>query len=377
MIRQVELNNFKSHKHTQLYFSNLTVLCGANGSGKSSIIQALLLIRESNMRNPNEWFEYLNLKTNSVIIGTAKDALYQFSETDEISFKISTGEEADIVLNFQIKDLIKSVIEKSNHCIKSKSILDESLFQKGKCQFISSARLGPQLLYPKNDFVADVFEQISEKEGKAEYVVHFLEKKRNQDVLPEICKAGFATDLFTQLTAWEREICSGVNLFVEDKGLLGYELKYQFNTSEGKTDKYNAINVGFGLTYVLPVIVAILSAQKDAILFIENPEAHLHPKGQAQLAELIALAAQAGIQIVIETHSDHIINGILVQCKKYEQEKKGINKSNVKLYSFNIQEGRVDSSVEEIKILEGGKIDKQPEGFFDQMQNDLKIIMGF
>jgi len=375
MIRQFEIVNFKSHKNTKLDFSNLTVLCGANGSGKSSIIQALLLIRESSKANINESFEYLNLKTNPVIIGTAKDALYQFSEKDEISFKIS-ADNGNMTLNFQIKDLTKSLIEKSVHTIDHK-ILSESLFHYLNCQFISAARLGPQISYQKNDFIVDIDEQISEIEGKSEYVVHFLDKKRNQNVISEICKADFATDLFTQVTAWEREICENVNLIVEDKGLLGYELKYQFNTDIGRTDKYNAINTGFGLTYALPVIVAILSAQKGSILFIENPEAHLHPKGQAQLAELITLAAQAGVQIVIETHSDHIINGILVQCKKFESEKKGIDRNNVKLYSFNAQEGQIGTSTEEIKVLEGGKIDKQPNGFFDQIQNDLKIIMGF
>jgi len=374
MIRQFEIKNFKSHKHTKLDFSNLTVLCGANGSGKSSVIQALLLIRESNLANANEPFEYLNLKTKPVIIGTAQDALYQFSEKDEISFKIS-ADYGNIILNYQIKDLTKSLIEKSEHVIDK--TIAESLFFRSYCQFISAARLGPQMFYSKDDFIVDVDDQISEIEGKCEYVVHFLDKKRNQDVIPEICNTGFATDLFTQVIAWERKINKGVNLFVEDKGLLGYELKYQFNTHEGRSDKLNAINVGFGLTYVLPVIVAILSAQKDTILFIENPEAHLHPNGQAQLAELIALAAQAGIQIVIETHSDHIINGILVQCKKFESGKKGIDRNNVRIYSFNIPEGHINTFVEEIKILEGGKIDKQPDGFFDQIQNDMKIILGF
>jgi predicted ATPase len=186
-----------------------------------------------------------------------------------------------------------------------------------------------------------------------------------------------ATDLFSQVVAWEREISSGVNIVVKDNGILGYELKYQYSTTGGKTDEFNASNVGFGLSYVMPVIVAILSAPKDAILFIENPEAHLHPKGQAKLAELICLAAQAGMQIVIETHSDHIVNGILVQCKNFELAQKGIAKNNVKILYFGEKDERQASTIEEIKILERGKIDQQPTGFFDQIQNDLKIIMGF
>jgi predicted ATPase len=208
--------------------------------------------------------------------------------------------------------------------------------------------------------------------------VHFLQKYRNQDVIKDLYSSStHSADLFSQLIDWESEISSRVNIIVKDNGILGYELKYQYNTAEGKTDEFNDSNVGFGLSYVMPVIIAILSAPKDAILFIENPEAHLHSNGQAKLTELICLAAQAGIQIVIETHSDHIINGILVQCKKFELTQKGIDKNNVKLLYFGEKDERQASTVEEIKILESGKIDQQPTGFFDQIQNDLKIIMDF
>ena len=68
-------------------------------------------------------------------------------------------------------------------------------------------------------------------------------------------------------------------------------------------------------------------------MLIENPEAHIHPYGISKLAELICIAAEAGIQIIIESHSDHIINGILVQSKRFETSKgeKGINKENLKI----------------------------------------------
>ena len=369
MIRHVEIINFKSHKHTKLDFSNLTVFCGTNGSGKSSVIQSLLLLRESYLERAKNPFEYLNLNTNSVTIGTAHDALFQFSEKDEISFKIET-DIGNMDLNFHINNLTYDFIDKSVHTIDNDSItFSESLFGS-ECQFISAARLGPQLSYPKNNLFVDIKDQISEKEGKSEFVVHFLDKNRNQKVIPEVCKTGFAIDLFSQVTAWEREICTNVNLIVEDKGLLGYELKYQFNTDSGRTDQYNAINVGFGLTYALPVIVAILSAKKGSILFIENPEAHLHPKGQAKLAELITLAAQAGIQIVIETHSDHIFNGI----RKSIFQKK-IDNGNVKVYFFELDDAKVSVSTE-IQFSDNGRIQNYKEGLFDQFDNDLDELLG-
>lgn len=137
---------------------------------------------------------------------------------------------------------------------------------------------------------------------------------------------------------------------------MSYEIKYSFNTDAsptGVTQEFTAKNVGFGLSYALPIIVAILSAQKDALLLIENPEAHLHPYGQAKLTELMCLAAQAGIQIIIETHSDHIINGALVACK---QEK--INKENIGIYQFNRDEEQHCAKATQIEVLEGGRIKK-------------------
>jgi predicted ATPase len=377
MIRTFVINNFKSHKETSLKFSNLTVLCGKNASGKSSVIQALLLLREAYLNKSQ--FDYLDLKTDSVAIGTAKDALYQYSLKDEISFKIKTDIQ-DISFSFKIKDLTKTLVNKLDHIFDIEKLTSEALFGEN-CQFISAARLGPQSSYPKNDVVVDIHNQISVIEGKAEYFVHFLDRKRNNEVLQELCleteRVERNTDLFSQVSAWEREISPQVNVVIEAAGSLDYELKYEYNTPQGKTDKFKSSNVGFGLTYVMPILVAILSSPRGSILFIENPEAHLHPQGQAKLTELICLAAQAGIQIIVETHSDHIINGILVACKNFEINKKGIDKNNVKLFYLGEKDNEQSSTVEEIEVLEGGKISKQPEGFFDQTQHDLELIMGF
>ena len=73
---------------------------------------------------------------------------------------------------------------------------------------------------------------------------------------------------------------------------------------------HRPIHTGFGLTQVLPIMVAALSANKDDLLLIENPEVHLHPAGQAAIGEFLAEVASAGVQVVIETHSDHVLNGI-------------------------------------------------------------------
>lgn len=382
MLQQLRIQNFKSHKDSHIDFSNLTVLCGANGVGKSSIIQALLVLRESHLDKSNASLNYLNLKTDAINIGNANDALYQFCEEETIVFHIISDVQT---YNFEFKvDILrnstKTLIEKSDigHLFDISKITEESLFNKN-CQYISAARLGPLESYPKDDAVVDIHNQISVKEGKAEYFIHYLNQKRNIDVLEELCHPQTQSkDLFTQTTAWEKEISDNVNVIVQDIGNLGYELKYQFNTSSklGKTNEFKATNVGFGLTYAMPIIVAILAAPKGSILFIENPEAHLHPGSQAKLAELISLAAQAGIQIILETHSDHIINGVLVQMKRKETENIGISKDNISIYHFTRNDENHISIPTKITIEEGGRIIYAPKGFFDQFTIDRKYLMG-
>ena len=387
MIKKLTIKNFKSHKNTALDFSNLTILCGSNGVGKSSVIHALLLLRESYLNKSN--FNYIDLKSKSIAIGTAKDALYQYSSTDEVGFEIQTNI-YNLIYSFEVNstDLTKTLIyesKSSNHVSDKNTLETESLFNK-TCQFISAARIGPQAYYSKDDVVVDVHNQISVIEGRAEHFVHFLYTNRNKDVLDTLVNSkskadssNKVNDLFSQVTAWEREISEGINVIVQDIGQLGYELKYSFNTEklEGKTEEFKASNVGFGLTYVMPVIVAILSAPTEALLLIENPEAHLHPNGQAKLTELICLAAQAGVQILIETHSDHIINGILVQCKKFEESGIGISRDNVSLYHFDRDEVEPCSAAKKINIEENGCIRYTPRGFFDQFTIDRKFLMGF
>ena len=77
---------------------------------------------------------------------------------------------------------------------------------------------------------------------------------------------------------------------------------------------YRATNVGFGLSYTLPVIVALL-APAGALCLIENPESHLHPKGQTKLAELAVRASRAGVQVFVETHSDHFMDGVRIAVR--------------------------------------------------------------
>lgn len=378
MINFLEINNFKSHKKTRIDLSNLTILCGSNSVGKSSVFQPLLLLREAYLNKTN--FEYLDLLSNPVKIGTIQDALYQYSENDEISFQIKTPKE-DYFFSFELEnnDYTKTLINKKRNSPVNKIDPSISLFNEN-FQYISSNRIGPQESNKKDDVVVEKYKQISLNEGSAEFCIHFLYKNQSKKVIDELInKSSSQHELIHQVSAWEKEISSGVNVLIKDAGKLGFELKYQYDTNIGskKTNEFSAVNVGFGLTYSLPIIVAILSSSPGTLLIIENPEAHLHPNGISKLTELICLAANAGIQIIIETHSDHVINGVLVQSKKFEDTKgtSGIGKDKISLYQFDRNDNDHFSYPIEIKVLERGRISKRPQGFFDQIGKDIRNLI--
>ena len=130
--------------------------------------------------------------------------------------------------------------------------------------------------------------------------------------------------MLQQTIYWEQKISPDVTINVEQrKDSSTYAISYGFNGEDSQTKPVmdlRAENIGYGISYTLPVIVALLSAQPGALVILENPEAHLHPGGQAALAKLIAKVASEGIQVIVETHSDHIINGILLACKAYQKK---------------------------------------------------------
>ncbi len=374
MITKLRLINYKSHKDSLLEFKNLTILSGQNGVGKSSIFQSLLLLRQSHQKGRLD--KVLDLNSPLCFIGKGSDAIYKFSDEE-------FENEIHIVLQDNFKEYSwgfeisgeKTFIERINDLPDSEGYELLSLFNS-KFQYLSANR---GLEYDVDDYTVEVENQISIIEGKGELTAQYLNVFGNRKRVISDLKHPSEDDdfLLSQVSAWEKEISSNVNVETVKQG-NGYDVKYSFDTDNplGKLDELSKKNVGFGLSYVLPILVAILSAEKDSLILIENPEAHIHPYGISKLTELICLASQAGIQIIVETHSDHVINGVLVQSKNNEEdESKGINRENVKIYHFTRNEEEHRTISNELLILEGGRIFKRIDGFFDQIGKDIRKLI--
>ncbi|MGD1702158.1 DUF3696 domain-containing protein [Dapis sp. BLCC M229] len=364
MISSVHLKNFKPFANQLLSFKPLTLLSGLNSTGKSSILQALLLMRQSYQQGLLE-NQGLALNGELVSIGTAQDALFEGAKEDFISFEIVWENGNQGIWNFSY-DREKDVLNLASPLVTS-DIYKSSLFNK-KFHYLQAERLGPRLFLEMSDFQVQQLEKLG---TKGEYAAHFLFVNENQTLPNPTLKHPQEESLILreQVEAWMGEISPGTRLQINPKQDIDLiSLQYYY----GDSNSYRSTNVGFGISYTLPIIVAILSSPPDSLILIENPEAHLHPKGQAKMGELLALAAICGVQIVVETHSDHVLNGIRLTVYRGK-----IDPEKVQLHYFDRRKQGTEFITKVIspRIDRNGRIDKWPEGFFDEWDNSLEALL--
>lgn len=137
-------------------------------------------------------------------------------------------------------------------------------------------------------------------------------------------------------------------------------------------NEVNPFNLGAGTSYLVKILIISLLCRKEDLLLIENPEIHLHPKAQSRLGEFFTWVAKAGIQLIVETHSEHLINKI-----KYQIYKKYLPATDATIYYKN----SIEENFIQLNINENGKfedIDGKnvifPSGFFDSTLKELLEI---
>jgi len=361
MIQVIGIKNFKSIKEVQIETKSLNLLMGLNGMGKSSFIQSLLLLMQSDKLEQN----IFDLKGSLVQIGQGRDALYQYANEEQIEFLIYFSN--DIVYNWKLK--YQSDKDKLT-AIKGYDSPQMEIFRNltKNFQFISAERIGPQDLYDASSII------VSDKKHiglNGEFTAYYLNVFGYEYVVNEKMRhlKAISNKLIEQVNAWLGEISPGISINTKylpeiDKVILDY----QFKIGHGETNSFKPKNVGFGITYVLPIIVALLCAESGKIIVIENPESHIHPHGQAQLGRLMALAAANGAQLFVETHSDHILNGIRVAIKATDIPKQDVN---IMFFDKITSNQEQYSRITEIKVDEKGELSEYPIDFLDEWNNQL------
>lgn len=369
-LENVGLENFKCFSDREIRLGALTLLAGVNGVGKSSFIQSLLLLRDSQQQG----FlgrGALTLNGELAHIGTGEDILFEGAEREEIGIRLAWQDDRVATWRWSY-DPSRRVLDPTQEVADSTDLLDRPPFQS-HFRYLSAERLSPTSSFPIPD--PDIAER-NPLGSRGEFTVHFLDLNRDEEIpCPDVLghSDGYSSHLLHQAEAWLNVIRPGTRLEIPPPRVAmdQVELSYQFKTSLGTYGRsYRPANVGFGLTYVLPVIVALISTPPGGLVIIENPEAHLHPRGQFQIGELCALAASAGIQVIIETHSDHVLNGIRVAVHD-----KKLAPEDTAVYFFaagSLEEGPV---IHAPKIDHDGRFDSWPDGFFDEWDEALDKLL--
>lgn len=364
MIETLLLKNFKCFEEQSFEFAPLTVLTGINGMGKSTVVQSLLLLHQSYQSGAPG--QPLLLNGPDIRMGTGEDVLYEKAQNNII--EITYREDNTIHRHrYQFEegmDQLRSVPKTD----PDKSAFAASALYDERFCFLSAYRIEPQDLYEIRNRT-DLHKRQYGRSG--EYALQYLSEYGGTK--PLLSQAGGTNEsLQEQAVQWMGEISPGVVplIAVDDKKRIA-ELHYEFIEGNEKTNSYKSTHVGFGITYVLPVIVALLAAKKGDIIAIENPEAHIHPRGQRKLGELMALVAAQDVQVIVETHSDHILNGIRVAVKQ-----KQLAAQKVKLLYFYKETGQdYRHRVKNPILLESGQLTEWPEGFFDEWDNALLDLL--
>lgn len=389
MLREIELDHFKCFRALTLPLRPLTLLTGVNASGKSTVIQALILLHQTAI--DGRWGGSLIVDGSVVSLGTLGDVLDQihgrgsFSiglRGDSFSSRWSFGSEEsnkrDIAVPLAggyfeqagVRTPLGGAAPGGNLLMPASALRTAGGAELAKAveglSYVCAERTGPREVYPLGD--PDRHRSVGTQGELAPGLLHWFGE---QPVLERLLLDGPPT-LARQTEAWLAQFFPGAGYEVQPvRGANLVTLGLRTNVEE---DFHRPQHVGFGLSHLFPIIVAVLYSQPGQIVVVENPEVHLHPQGQARVGEFLARAAFAGVQVIVETHSDHVLNGIRRAVRE-----KMVAHGDVVIHFFqprSIADRTGTAQVITPTIDGDGNIDHWPEGFFDQFEKDLGYLAG-
>ncbi len=380
MFKSLYLQNFKCFREIEkpLLFSHINLLTGSNGRGKSSIFQSMLLLSQSyesgkDLRNIRLTGRYLSL-------GTYKDVIYGGNTDDKISIKLTTDNEKDNNLLFVCKlgsagidtsidniyvndiplgsettmgmsDNNGMIVEEHKNINFAPTSTYESFSQLANVYYISADRIGPQ------NSAKMLEDLVDDKIGiHGEKVINSL-YERNVD--------------FQKLIAKELSLILGgasINVTSSD-----FEYIRMYVDSVDGSKGFKPVNVGFGYSYILPIVVLPLIIPSGSKLFIENPEAHLHPGAQSRVMDfLIRVCKEKNIQLFIETHSDHIVNSLRIAIK---EKRNGLSAQDATLIHLDRENTSKQPVIWQIEIDKDGNLSDYPHDFLEEWGNQMSMLV--
>ena len=374
----LNIENFKCFKKEKVSFEDLTILAGVNSSGKSSVIQVFLLIRDFFVTNENILESIISKKTKPSpmllnrhhglqLINSSQILHHDFSD-ELIKFGLHSTNHGNFKIQLPVSDkkgeggFAKLDISFNDIQIDKNFIKNNFLIGSNSFYYLCAERYGPRHSQSLSDGSNSDFGY------QGEFMAHVMASQHNKKILKNKCfpfSKNSNSNFKKQMNLWLDYIIPNAETSAEV--LQSPNLAFmKFANKNYPQYNISPTNTGFGLSYILPILGCCLLAPENSMIIIENPEAHLSPSGQSRLGVFLGCMANSDLKIIIETHSDHIINGIRLAVKRNLIEHKRI------LFNyFDLHDGNKYPIIKSIKINRNAKLDSWPPGFFDQMDQDL------
>lgn len=391
MISELLLDNFKLYgKETRFVgLKSINLLTGVNGRGKSSAIQPLLLFKQTLLRSRSS--RQIFLSGSFVDLGNASDVKHvDASVTKPIRIGFKEGKEnyiytlgiasdnnqsleiqrfesigqtkwsVDVNTDTLIQDLVPVHEQNSRLILPFQDLI-----------YISAERIGPKLSFtPSSDEWMD---------KRGEHTIQLLYERQYDsvderiiegmsDIFPDFDEEDFSPMLNDVLNFWMTRMfgtAAATVSYIEAANIFALGISTE---QKGGKAVFKPTNVGFGYSYALPILIAGLTARRGTILIVENPESHLHPSAQSMITKFLGLVANCGVQVFVETHSEHILNALRVMVVQ-----RNMNPQDINVMYFDSKQ---ENYFETIAIEQNGKMDHWPTNFFDQAEKDLNVLLG-
>lgn len=422
MITELSAQNFKSWAKTgKIQFAPLTGFFGANNSGKTSLLQTLLLFKQTVGRpQADQWDDAVGVDNGRLYPSNWIEPLYFGGDGSLVNLgdfdTVIHGHKADLSIIFfvswkgtqrhRIGEHLTDTFSFSTSIVESRGNSELKSF----CYTAGENRFG---IAREDDFNGFMYK---DNNGSWQALTPFRcygITEPTEDLLPFLNLRRAFENLFSQIRHlgplrqypqnsydWEGDhpesvgqqgermvpalLAGRVRLLSIDEQIpkwlkefklidsydlhpvtdAGGEYEFLVKQHEGGPEVRLA-DVGFGVSQILPVLVSCYSAPENSILILEQPEAHLHPKVQSELADvLIDVVKTRKVQIILESHSEHLLHRLQ---RRIAEEK--IAADDTALYFCEINEGT--SEIERLDVDEYGNILNYPPDFFGDDLGDL------
>lgn len=414
-ITKIAVKGFKSIvKECEIDIRPLTILAGANSSGKSSIMQPLLMLKQTLeapydpgpllIDGPNVQFSEISQFLSTLVnkkstdrfkigIGTSISDFSHFVETTfrrgpdgieifEMTSKGKSGVEPPVFPEHLtlFPDMSSEEIKVLASQYTFLRVAGVNSVKRSRC-FLRLASQGDS----KHLNLDTTVKLISDPESDILKTIHLPGLRDTPEHIYGLASTGswysgtfedYAASVIHEWQETEDERLKTVTnalhtleltgaVATKKIGDIGIEVQVgrlpHINTDE--TDMVNIADVGYGVSQVLPVLVALIAAEPGQLVYLEQPELHLHPNAQVKLAQILADAAKQGVRVVAETHSSLLLLGIQTLVAEGE-----LSPDLVKLHWFSRNEDGT-TEVDSVDLDEAGTYGEWPVDFNDVSLN--------